>query len=80
MKPQLICTNRKTTARTNEEGTCLYCGRKLRRASGTIRKAWVLPKETFGDYADNAFCGRRCGYEFGVNAAILGFRLMPRKG
>jgi hypothetical protein len=57
--------------RTNEPGTCLWCGLKLRRSS-----SWP---ERVGHYGDNAFCGHRCGYEFGVMAAVLGFRLKPRK-
>lgn len=58
--------------RTNESGTCLWCGRKLRRNT--------RDPEHFGDYADNAFCGLRCGYAFGVIAARNGFRLKPYTG
>jgi len=49
--------------RTNAEGTCLWCGRRLRKG--------------VGDYRDEAFCGLRCGYMFGVAAATNQFRLKP---
>lgn len=54
--------------RTNEPGTCLWCGKKLRKSkihNGAFK----------GDYSDNAFCGLRCGYSFGVTFASLGRRL-----
>ena len=57
--------------RTNEPGTCLWCGRKLRK--------FHLNDGSKGDYGDNAFCGLRCGYSFGVTMAELGKKLMPRK-
>lgn len=60
--------------RTNEPGTCLYCGEKLR--------AYKYPDlfanpDRRGDYGDNAFCGLRCGYRFGLAFAMLGRRLDP---
>jgi hypothetical protein len=57
--------------RTNLPGTCLYCGARLRAA-----KSYLLNGR--GDYGDNAFCGLRCGYSFGVVLASLGQRLAPR--
>jgi len=33
----------------------------------------------YGDYGDNAFCGLRCGYSFGVSFAALGKRLTPQE-
>lgn len=67
---------RKQINRTNEHGTCLYCGTKLR--------AYKYPEhfsnpDRRGDYGDNAFCGLRCGYQFGLTMAVLGKRLVPRK-
>lgn len=61
-------------ARTNKPGTCLFCGRKLR--------AYRFPHhfenpDRRGDYGDNAFCGLRCGYRFGLAFAVLGRRLTP---
>lgn len=56
--------------RTNAAGTCLYCGRKLRRRY----PEWV----ELGPYRDNAFCTLSCGYGFGKAAAHLGFRLAER--
>lgn len=54
--------------RTNTEGTCLYCGAKLRPAKHR-------DDGRLGAYADNAFCTMRCGYAFGVAAASNAFRL-----
>lgn len=58
--------------RTNDEGTCIWCGRKLRL------KLYNNTQENRGDYMDNAFCGLRCGYSFGVALASHGYRLQPR--
>lgn len=55
---------------------CLWCGRKLR-----AERAWserMNRPRARGDYGDNAFCGLRCGYAFGVYAADKGFRFAPR--
>ena len=49
---------------------CLYCGRTLRRTSHA-------EEARQGDYGDNAFCGLRCGYMFGVAFASFGHRLKP---
>lgn len=54
--------------RTNAPGTCLWCGRKL-------RKSQIHPEEK-GSYGDNAFCGLRCGYSFGVCLAKAHYRLI----
>lgn len=51
--------------RTNDPGTCLWCGRKLRKCG-----------DNRGDYGDNAFCGLRCGYMFAVSMARCGRRLV----
>jgi hypothetical protein len=59
----------KKIKRTNAPKTCLWCGKKL------VRKH----AEGYGGYADNAFCSMRCGYEFGITAACLDFRLAPRE-
>jgi hypothetical protein len=58
-------------ARSNEPGTCLWCGKPL-------RKTRYDTEGNRGDYADNAFCGLRCGYSFGVTFASLGKRLNER--
>jgi len=63
-------------SRTNEPGTCLYCGAKLR--APTYGKPGDGEGVALGAYMDNAFCTLRCGYRFGVTAAQLKFRLMPR--
>lgn len=63
--------SRKQFTRTNAPGTCLYCGRKLRKHRYSNER---------GDYADNAFCGLGCGYSFGVIAAKNNFRLEPYTG
>jgi hypothetical protein len=57
--------------RTNKAGTCLYCGRRLRKAPAPYGAEGYR-----GDYADNAFCGLRCGYSFGVALAAHGRRLV----
>lgn len=51
---------------SNEEGTCLWCGRKLRKERFGQR---------LGDYGDGHFCGLRCAYQFAVRMARLGERL-----
>lgn len=59
-----------------EAGTrCLWCGKKLRqvRFPQFIRDhGGAVPK---GGYGDNAFCGLRCGYSFGVAVASTGTRI-----
>lgn len=52
-------------------GCCLWCGSRLRAPKGPP----ALTKGYRGDYADNAFCGLRCGYHFGLKLAIFGRRL-----
>lgn len=60
-------------------GCCLWCGRKLRLSSASTNEAIVARDPTAvgtrGDYGDNAFCGLRCGYYFGVRLAVFGRRL-----
>lgn len=56
---------------------CLWCGRRLR--SPKHATAAEVKEGHRGDYADNAFCGLRCGWAFGVTAARLGLRLEPRE-
>lgn len=58
-------------SRTNEPGTCLWCGRKLPKSTNTFEP------ERRGRFGDNAFCGIQCGYEFGLTFAISGARLKP---
>lgn len=62
--------------RTNQIGTCLFCGTKL--------SPYPYPDNTdqvpLRDYADNAFCRMRCAQRFGQHAARLGFRLQARTG
>ena len=110
---------------SNAPGTCLWCGRKLRRHCNTKTErtdkqcapktclcgspdfrelegelGWFVcrtcdsertghqPRRVVsreprfaggarGDYGDNAFCGLRCGYAFGVTMATHGRRLRP---
>lgn len=46
---------------------CLHCGKTLRKYP--YRKLeWAKGRE-WGDYGDGAFCGLRCGYAYGVEAA-----------
>jgi hypothetical protein len=61
---------KKKISRTNEPGTCLWCGNKLKRAPHR--------PDALGPYADNSFCSMQCGYEFGITAVVLHFRLEPR--
>lgn len=60
-------------------GCCLWCGRKLRLSSASSNEGIVARDPSAvgsrGDYGDNAFCGLRCGYLFGVRLAVLGRRL-----
>lgn len=64
---QNLVGHKKTVKRTNAHGTCLWCGSKLRRH--------VFEKNREGGYADNAFCGLRCGYRFGLALAAARYRL-----
>jgi hypothetical protein len=68
--------------RTNAEGDCLWCGKRLKPSrihSSTAADAGLDGSRLFGAYADGRFCTMRCGYAFGVWAAHLGFRLAPRE-
>ncbi len=84
--PAKIYRFRQIISRTNEPGTCLWCGRKLHKH---FSRDWPInqlhPSESktldgYGDYADNAFCGLHCGYEFGISMAAGGKRLGPYEG
>ena len=75
-------------------GTCLWCGRKLRRKTyppdkpkGMGWAEWHASPESKqrvpaydkpGDYGDGFFCGLRCAYDFAVRLAELGRRLEAR--
>lgn len=59
-------------------GACLWCGDKLRAVGPAIRKAVPALSEAKGAYADNAFCGLRCGYCFGLQLAVFGRRLQVK--
>jgi hypothetical protein len=77
---------------SNQEGTCIWCGNKLRyrqkvpageglqaigkRGGRSIYN--TVPAEIPGDYEDGFFCGLRCAYQFGVRMAQLGRRLKPK--
>ena len=54
-------------------GACLWCGAKLRAPKAHLTEAQRAGAR--GDYADNAFCGLRCGYSFGLQLALFGRRL-----
>lgn len=74
---------------TNQPGTCLFCGRKLRCGTREAKPGeegnptWksyggnyaTVRNEMPGSYADGKFCGLRCGYQFGLRLAQLGRRL-----
>jgi hypothetical protein len=78
-------------AATNDPGTCLWCGHKLRRRISQPKKPagmeweewWASPQSQErtpaygkgGDYGDGFFCGLRCAYQFAVRLAELGRRL-----
>lgn len=47
---------------SNEPGTCLWCGRKLRQG---------------GYFARGFFCTASCGFRFACRLAELGRRLAP---
>jgi hypothetical protein len=58
---------------SNDAGTCLWCGNKLRKESQHSADAYGRPNDrALGDYGDGHFCGLRCGYQFGK--AFAGFR------
>ena len=69
---------------SNQPGTCLYCGRRLRWVKQVftpgLRGELIPPSQRPnlyakpGDYGDGFFCGLRCGYQFGVLAAEHGKR------
>lgn len=73
---------------SNEPGTCLWCGHKLRQGKGTFVDDPTAPSgrrfdgdalmAKLGGYADGFFCGLRCGYLFGVEFAGFGRRLNPK--
>src|SRR5688572_4901824 len=63
---------------SGEAGTCLWCGDPL-RAHWRVTADDNLQPEGYGEYADNAFCGLRCGYAFGVEMAMRGRRLVVAK-
>jgi hypothetical protein len=80
---------------SNEEDTCLWCGKKLRYKGKTPpgegltvlghdkagRNIYkTIPAEKSGDYEDGFFCGLRCAYQFGVRMAELGRRFNQRGG
>jgi hypothetical protein len=54
---------------SNDEGTCLWCGRKLRKQQHVITRLGL------GAYGDGFFCGLRCAYLFAVRLAQLNKRL-----
>ena len=59
----------------NADGACLWCGRQLRvKVHPAIQEKFPLR----GDYRDGAFCGLRCGYAFGIAAAIAGHRFTAK--
>lgn len=60
--------------RTNLPGTCLFCGRGLRKDTVAYRYPEVKPPP-LGPYTDNAFCSMACGYSFGIWLAARGSRL-----
>ena len=57
---------------------CLWCEKPLRPypyrhggPRGTLD--WVEPDEQWGDYGDNLFCGKTCGFRWGVNVATAAY-------
>jgi hypothetical protein len=56
-------------------GRCLWCGKRLLLAKIANHPTITEHRGQRGDYADNAFCGLRCGYLFGRELAVLGRRL-----
>jgi hypothetical protein len=73
---------------SGQSATCLWCGRRLRRTTvldtGRMEREGlsyaVRPAAGLGAYADDCFCGLRCGYQFGLRQAQLGGRLERREG
>jgi hypothetical protein len=59
-------------------GVCLWCGDKLRLAKIANHPTIDTHREARGDYGDNAFCGIRCGYAFGLRLACIGSRLRAK--
>jgi len=56
-------------------GCCLWCGKRLQLSKLQNHPTILEHRGSRGDYADNAFCGLRCGYLFGRELAVLGRRL-----
>ena len=70
---------REEAKRTNEPGTCLWCGLKLHAYPWRDASWWDGPKDAKGYYGDGFFCGLKCAKGFAVVLARAGHRLMPEK-
>lgn len=57
--------------RTNDAGTCVWCGNKLHA------NEFGNPEKLLGPYKDGFFCTMRCGQRFGIAVARNGYRLKP---
>jgi hypothetical protein len=76
--------------RTNEPGTCLWCGVKLKHETRKEYELFENGLPNYGKptgrrvnifdapgYAGNSwFCTLSCGYKFGCNAAFNGYRFV----
>ncbi len=62
---------------SGDPGTCIWCGRKLRKESHHMAAAHERDR-LLGDYGDGVFCGLRCGYSFGLRLSEFGRRLQHK--
>jgi len=64
---------------SNRPGTCLWCGARLRAYRfRDLLEPNGINSDARGGYADDSFCGLRCGYEFGLAMVRNGHRLQRR--
>lgn len=62
------------------DGACMWCGKKLPVSRvHRLGEGWRDAYPLRGNYADGAFCTMRCGYAFGVTAAVSGVRMRARE-
>ena len=59
--------------RTNEHGTCLWCG-------AVLKKNKYMLGLGLGSYGDDCFCYLRCAYRFALAMARSGRRLTIYQG
>lgn len=80
--PKWVCCAGEKWVWNETEGcyVCSYCEYKANgeTKSKIVKRTPIFPHGARGGYGDNAFCGLRCGYAFGVTMASFGRRLEPK--